>query len=159
MRAAVITAPGDPDVLAIQSRPVPAPGTGEILMRVHASAITRADLLQRIGRYAAPAGVPADIPGLEFAGEITALGAGVTSWAVGDRVCGLVGGGAHAEYLVTHERAVARVPDGMTWAIAGAAPESGARHGHDRRLRAGSAGMDSRRGDAVDQRSRCGCCT
>lgn len=159
MRAAVITAPGGPDVLAIQSRPVPAPGTGEILVRVHVSAINRADLLQRMGRYAAPPRVPADIPGLEFAGEITALGPGVTSRAVGDRVCGLVGGGAHAEYLVTHERTVARVPDGMTWAIAGAAPEAGARHGHDRRLRAGSAGMDSRLGDAVDQQSRCGCCT
>jgi NADPH:quinone reductase len=124
MRAAVITAPGGPDVFEIQSRPVPAPGTGEILVRVHASAVNRADLLQRMGRYAAPAGVPADIPGLEFAGEVAALGAGVSTWALGDRVCGLVGGGAHAEYLVTHERTVARVPDGMSWETAGAAPEA-----------------------------------
>lgn len=124
MQAAVITSPGGPDVLAIQSRPVPAPSRGEILVRVRSSAINRADILQRIGRYPAPAGVPADIPGLEFAGEVAALGDGVTAWQPGDRVCGLVGGGAHAEYLVTHERAVARVPEGVSWAIAGAAPEA-----------------------------------
>ena len=124
MRAAVIASPGGPDVLEVASRPVPTPGQSEILVRVHASAINRADLLQRSGRYPAPPGVPADVPGLEFAGEIAALGAGVTSWTLGDRVCGLVGGGAHAEYLVTHERTVARVPDGLSWEIAGAAPEA-----------------------------------
>jgi NADPH:quinone reductase len=124
MRAAVITAPGGPEVFAIQSRPVPAPGTGELLVRVHSSAINRADLLQRIGRYPAPAGVPADIPGLEFAGEVAAVGPGVTGWSPGDRVCGLVGGGAHAEYLVTHASTVARVPVGMSWELAGATPEA-----------------------------------
>lgn len=124
MRAAVITRPGGPDVFAVESRPVPSAARGEVLVRVRASAINRADLLQRMGRYPAPAGVPADIPGLEFAGEIAALGDGVTAWAVGDRVCGLVGGGAHAEYLVTHERTVARVPAGMAWDVAGATPEA-----------------------------------
>jgi putative PIG3 family NAD(P)H quinone oxidoreductase len=124
MRAAVITAPGGPDVFEIQSRPLPTPGPDDLLIRVRASAINRADLLQRIGRYPAPPGVPADIPGLEFAGEVVAWGASVTGWAVGDRVCGLVGGGAHAEYLVTHARTVARVPDGLDWRIAGAAPEA-----------------------------------
>ena len=123
MRAAVITRPGGPEVFAIESRPVPVPGRSEVLVRVRSSGINRADLLQRLGRYPAPAGVPADIPGLEFAGEIAAAGDGVTSLSVGDRVCGLVGGGAHAEYLVTHERAVARVPEGLTWEIAGASPE------------------------------------
>ncbi len=123
MRAAVITKPGGPDVLTIESRPVPQPGAGEMLVRVRASAINRADLLQRIGRYPAPPGVPADIPGMEFAGEVAALGDDVSQWAIGDRVCGLIGGGAHAEYLVTHATTVARVPDGISWEIAGASPE------------------------------------
>ncbi len=99
-------------------------GRDDLLIRVVASAINRADLLQRMGRYPAPAGVPADIPGLEFAGEVVALGDGVTGWVVGDRVCGLVGGGAHAEYLATDARAVARVPDGLSWPVAGASPEA-----------------------------------
>lgn len=124
MRAAVITAPGGPEVFAIEQRPVPAPAADELLVRVRASAINRADILQRMGRYPAPAGVPADIPGLEFAGEVVAWGDDVTGWQVGDRVCGLVGGGAHAEYLVTHAQAAARVPDGLSWEVAGAAPEA-----------------------------------
>ncbi len=124
MRAAVITAPGAPDVLAIQSRPVPVPGPGEILVRVRGSALNRADLLQRAGRYPAPPGVPTDIPGLEFAGEVAATGAGAALWPVGARVCGLVGGGAHADYLVTHERAVAAVPASLDWVVAGASPEA-----------------------------------
>jgi len=124
MRAAVITAPGGPEVFAMQTRPLPLPGRDDLLIRVRASAINRADLLQRIGRYPAPAGVPADIPGLEFAGEVVGWGDAVTGYDVGDRVCGLVGGGAHAEYLVTDARAVARVPDGMSWQVAGASPEA-----------------------------------
>lgn len=124
MRAGVITRPGEPDVLAIQQRPVPSPGPGEVLVRVRASALNRADLLQRAGRYPAPAGVPADIPGLEFAGEVVLQGPGAALWATGARVCGLVGGGAHAEYLVTHERALAAVPDALTWEAAGSAPEA-----------------------------------
>ncbi len=124
MRAAVITAPGGPEVFAIESRPVPTPGDDELLVRVHASAINRADLLQRIGRYPAPLGVPADIPGLEFAGDVVAWGARVTGFALGDRVCGLVAGGAHAEYLVTHAQTVARVPEGVSWEVAGASPEA-----------------------------------
>ena len=84
MRAAVITAPGGPEVFTIAERPLPIAGPGEILVRVRASAINRADLLQRMGRYPAPPGVPADIPGLEFAGEVAALGDGVTDWAVGE---------------------------------------------------------------------------
>lgn len=124
MRAAVITQPGGPEVFAIESRPVPPPGAGELLVRVRSSAINRADLLQRIGRYPAPPGVPADIPGLEFAGEVAALGDGVRGWRTGDRVCGLVGGGAHAEYVLTHERTVARIPDGLGWEVAGVAAEA-----------------------------------
>ena len=97
MRAAVITASGGPEVFAIEQRPVPVPGPAEVLVRVRASAINRADILQRMGRYPAPAGVPADIPGLEFAGEVMACGADARDWQPGDRVCGLVGGGAHAD--------------------------------------------------------------
>ncbi|MGZ8492224.1 MAG: alcohol dehydrogenase catalytic domain-containing protein, partial [Gemmatirosa sp.] len=100
MRAAVITRPGPPDVLAIRDVPTPMPGTEQILVRVRASALNRADLLQRRGSYAAPPGVPADIPGLEYAGEVAALGPGASRWREGDRVFGLVGGGGHAEYLV-----------------------------------------------------------
>ncbi len=124
MRAAVITAPGGPEVLSIAERPVPTPADDEVLVRVRASAINRADVLQRQGRYPAPFGVPADIPGLEFAGEIAALGSTVQQWRIGDRVCGLVGGGAHAEYLVTHAQTLARVPDTLAWEVAGASPEA-----------------------------------
>ena len=124
MRAAVITAPGGPEVFAMQARPLPIPGVDDLLIQVRSSAINRADLLQRIGRYPAPPGVPADIPGLEFAGDVVAWGESVTGWTVGERVCGLVGGGAHAEYLVTHASAVARLPDGVSWQVAGAAPEA-----------------------------------
>ena len=124
MRAAVITRAGGPEVFAIEQRPVPVPGRHEVLVRVHASAINRADLLQRMGRYPAPDGVPADIPGLEFAGEVVACGEAVHNRQVGDRVCGLVGGGAHAEYLVSDSRTVARIPDALGWALAGAIPEA-----------------------------------
>ena len=124
MRAAVNTAAGGPDVLQIQQRPVPAVAKDEVLVRVHCSALNRADLLQRAGRYPAPPGWPADVPGLEFAGEVAACGDAVRLWRAGDRVFGLVGGGAHAEYLVAHERAVARVPDSLSWEHAGSAPEA-----------------------------------
>jgi putative PIG3 family NAD(P)H quinone oxidoreductase len=124
MLAAVITRPGGPEVLEIQRRPVPEPGAEEVLVRVRASALNRADLMQREGRYPAPPGVPADIPGLEFAGEVAAVGSSVSAWTTGDRVFGLVGGGAHAEFLVTHGRAVARVPDSLDWREAGAVPEA-----------------------------------
>ncbi|HLM66978.1 MAG TPA: alcohol dehydrogenase catalytic domain-containing protein, partial [Longimicrobium sp.] len=76
MRALVITKPGGPEVLAMEDRPVPQPGPGEIRVRVHASALNRADLLQRRGAYPAPPGAPADIPGLEYAGEVDAVGEG-----------------------------------------------------------------------------------
>ena len=124
MIAAIITRPGGPEVLELRDVPRPAPGTGEVLVRVRASALNRADLLQREGRYPAPPGSPVDIPGIEFAGEVAALGAGVERWRGGERVFGIVGGGAHAEYLVAHERAVAAVPESMSWSEAGAAPEA-----------------------------------
>jgi putative PIG3 family NAD(P)H quinone oxidoreductase len=124
MRAAVITRPGGPDVLEIREVEKPKAGTGEVLVRVHATALNRADLLQREGRYPAPPGWPADIPGMEIAGEVAAIGDGVALWKEGDRVFGIVGGGGYAEYVATHERTLAAVPRRLTWTDAGAVPEA-----------------------------------
>lgn len=93
-------------------------------MRVRATAINRADLLQRMGAYPAPADAPPDIPGLELAGEVDALGPGVERLAIGDRVFGLVGGGSYAEAVVSHERALAKIPDGLSFEQAAAVPEA-----------------------------------
>ncbi|MCU0634759.1 MAG: NAD(P)H-quinone oxidoreductase [Gemmatimonadaceae bacterium] len=124
MRACVITAPGGPDVLELREVPRPALAPEEVIVRVRASALNRADLLQRAGRYPAPPGAPADIPGLEFAGEIESVGAQVRDWREGDRVFGIVGGGAHADYVAVPAGSLAPVPFGMPWPIAGAIPEA-----------------------------------
>jgi NADPH:quinone reductase len=124
MRALVITRPGGTDVLEVQNRPVPEPGPGEIRVRVVASALNRADILQRRGQYPAPAGSSADIPGLEYAGEVEAAGEGAGLWAVGNRVMGIVGGGGHAEYVVVHEREAIRIPQNLDWEEAAAIPEA-----------------------------------
>jgi len=108
----------------VVERPRPEPSRGEVRIRVRATAINRADLLQRMGSYPAPADAPPDIPGLEFAGEVEALGPGVERLVVGDRVFGLVGGGAYAEAIVAHERAVARIPDSLSYEQAAAIPEA-----------------------------------
>ena len=124
MKAIAITKPGGPNVLTLVDRPLPEPSRGEVRVRVRATAINRADLLQRMGAYPAPADAPPDIPGLEFAGEVDALGPGVERLAVGDRVFGLVGGGGYAEAVVSHERAVAKIPDGLSFEHAAAVPEA-----------------------------------
>jgi putative PIG3 family NAD(P)H quinone oxidoreductase len=124
MRAAIITKPGGPEVLEIHDRPTPIPKAGEILVRVHASALNRADLSQREGNYPAPPGAPADIPGMEFAGEVVGVGTEVREWREGDRVFGIVGGGGNAEYLVTDAQCVARIPDNLEWTDAAAIPEA-----------------------------------
>lgn len=125
MRAAVITRPGGPEVLEVQARPIPSlTAQDNVLVRVTDSALNRADLVQRAGRYPAPPGVPADIPGLEFAGQVAAVGPEVTAWQIGDRVFGLVPGGAHAEYLGTNAATLARVPDTLDLHTAGALPEA-----------------------------------
>jgi putative PIG3 family NAD(P)H quinone oxidoreductase len=121
MRALTHPAPG---ALALVDRPAPTPGPHDILVAVHASGLNRADLHQRDGKYPAPAGWPADIPGLEFAGEVDVVGSEVTHWQPGDRVMGLVGGGGHASALVTNEREVMAVPEGMTLIEAAAIPEA-----------------------------------
>ncbi|MGH7616429.1 MAG: NAD(P)H-quinone oxidoreductase [Gemmatimonadaceae bacterium] len=120
----MITRFGGPEVLAIQDRPTPEPKDGEILVRVRASALNRADLHQREGNYPAPAGAPQDVPGLEFAGEVVVVGDGVTECAVGDRVFGVVPGGGNAEFLVTDARTVAHVPSTLSWTDAAAIPEA-----------------------------------
>jgi putative PIG3 family NAD(P)H quinone oxidoreductase len=111
-------------VLEVQERPVPTLGDRDVLVRVHASALNRADLLQREGHYPAPPGAPADIPGMEFAGEVAAVGTGVSSWREGDRVFGIVGGGGNGEYLVTDAATVTRVPSALSWTDAAAIPEA-----------------------------------
>ncbi len=123
MKAVIITRPGGPEVLEIQLRPKPDPGVGQIRVRVRASALNRADLLQREGNYPVPPGAPADISGMEYAGEVDALGPSATLWKVGERVIGIVGGGGHAEYLCVHEREAIPVPKSMSWADAAAIPE------------------------------------
>ena len=123
MKAVVITRFGGPEVLEIQDVQKPQPGPDEILVHVRGTALNRADLLQRLGRYAAPPGVPEHIPGLEFAGEVAELGANARRWQHGDRVMGIVGGGAHAEFVIAHQDAVSAVPTNLEWSAAGAVPE------------------------------------
>ena len=123
MKAVVITRFGGPEVLEVREVEGPRPGPREVLVRVRSSALNRADLLQRMGRYAAPPGVAENIPGLEFAGEVVELGAEAQRWKEGDRVMGIVGGGAHAQFVTTHEDAVSAVPPNLEWPAAGAVPE------------------------------------
>ena len=124
MRAAVITRYGGPDVLEIRDVALPEPRGREVRVRVRGSALNRADLLQRMGRYAPPNDAPRDIPGIEFAGEVHAIGPDARRWALGQRVFGIVGGGGHAEYLVTHEETIAAVPERLSWTEAAAVPEA-----------------------------------
>jgi putative PIG3 family NAD(P)H quinone oxidoreductase len=124
MRAIVHAAAGGPEVLALREVPTPFPGPRDLLVRVRAAGLNRADVIQRRGGYPAPPGWPADIPGLEFAGEVEATGADVTRWRIGDRVMGLVGGGAHAEYVVIHESEAIAVPPSLTIEQAAAVPEA-----------------------------------
>jgi putative PIG3 family NAD(P)H quinone oxidoreductase len=109
--------------IVIEEHPDPVPGTGEMLVRVHAAGLNGADMMQRRGLYPAPAGSPQDIPGMELAGEVLALGPGATRFAQGDRVMAIVGGGAQAELATVHERLLMPVPAGLDWAAAGGLPE------------------------------------
>jgi len=109
--------------LVAAERPDPQPGRGELLVRVAAAGINGADLHQVRGAYPAPAGRPPDIPGLELAGEVAAVGPGVFRFAPGDRVMAVVGGGGQAELAVVHERTAIPVPDELGWAEAGGFPE------------------------------------
>lgn len=124
MRAIVIARPGGPEVLEIREVYRPEPYGADVLVRVRASALNRADLLQRRGHYPAPPGSPSDIPGLEFAGEVEAVGPAVGLWRPGQRVMGLVGGGGQAEYLVTPERTLSEIPANLSFEQAAAIPEA-----------------------------------
>jgi NADPH:quinone reductase len=119
MRAATIR---DGEIAA-QDHPDPAPQAGELLVRVRAAGLNGADMLQLAGNYPPPPGAPADIPGLELAGEVIETGAGVTRFEVGDRVMAVVAGGGQAELCVVHERLAMPVPDELDWTAAGGVPE------------------------------------
>jgi len=122
MRTIGIKAPGGPEALVPEQRAVPAPGAGEILVKVAAAGVNRPDVMQRKGLYPPPPGAP-DIPGLEIAGEIVALGANVKRWKPGDRVMALVSGGGYAEYCLAHESHALPV-SGLTIVEAAAIPET-----------------------------------
>jgi NADPH:quinone reductase-like Zn-dependent oxidoreductase len=109
--------------LQVEEHPDPVPGKGEVLVAVRAAGINGADMHQRKGRYPAPPGSPQDIPGLELAGEVVALGEGVLRFKEGDRVMAIVGGGGQAELAVLHERAAMPVPGNLDWPEAGGFPE------------------------------------
>ncbi|MFM1789985.1 MAG: hypothetical protein RLZZ526_312 [Actinomycetota bacterium] len=123
MRAVVLRQHGGPEVLAVSESPDPVAAPEEVLVRVHATALNRADLLQRMGMYPNPFPADDEIPGLEFAGEVVSCGARVAMWKPGDRIMGIVSGGAYAEKLVIHERQAMAVPEGMSWTDAAAIPE------------------------------------
>jgi putative PIG3 family NAD(P)H quinone oxidoreductase len=109
--------------IVVEQHPDPQPGDGEVLVRVHAAGLNGADMMQRRGLYPAPPGSPQDIPGMEFAGEVAALGRGVERFNVGARVMAIVGGGAQAELCLVHERQLMPVPDTLDWSAAGGLPE------------------------------------
>lgn len=123
MKAIVIEAPGGPDVLQLGEAATPEPGPGELLVRVRAAGINRADLAQRAGNYPPPPGA-SDILGLEMAGEVAALGAGVEGWRAGERVMALLPGGGYAEYVAVPADMAMRVPDNLSWEEAGGLPEA-----------------------------------
>ncbi len=123
MRAVEITRPGGPEVLAPTTRPVPAPAGGEVLIAVHAAGINRPDVAQREGNYNPPPGTT-DIPGLEVAGEIVAVGEGVDAGEIGRKVCALVAGGGYADYVTAPLPQCLAIPDGLDLMAAAALPET-----------------------------------
>jgi len=123
MTAIAIRAPGGADMLVPEQRPLPRPGEREVLVKVTAAGVNRPDVMQRQGLYPPPADAT-DIPGLEIAGEVVALGAGVTRWNLGDNVMALVVGGGYAEYCAAHESHALPIPAGLTLVAAAAIPET-----------------------------------
>lgn len=123
MRVVEITAPGGPEMLVPATRPVPEPGAEQILIAVDHAGVNRPDALQRAGSYAPPPGA-SDLPGLEAAGIVAAVGPGVSKWAVGDAVCALLPGGGYAEYVLTQADHALPVPNGLSMAAAAALPET-----------------------------------
>ncbi|MFI4996439.1 MAG: NAD(P)H-quinone oxidoreductase [Hyphomicrobiales bacterium] len=123
MTAIAIKVPGGPEALVPETRPLPKPGPGEILIRVAAAGVNRPDVIQRQGLYPPPPGA-SDLPGLEVAGEVAALGEGAHRFAVGDKVCALVPGGGYAQFCKTHQTSALPVPEGLTMLEAAAIPET-----------------------------------
>ncbi|MCB0882523.1 MAG: NAD(P)H-quinone oxidoreductase [Thermoleophilia bacterium] len=123
MRAVVAARPGGLDALQLVEVPDPVPGPGEVLVRVRATAVNRADILQRLGHYPPPPGA-SDVLGLEAAGRIEALGPGVDGWTVGDRVMALLAGGGYAELVAVPQGQLMPVPEDMDWVIAASIPEA-----------------------------------
>lgn len=123
MKQVEISGPGGPEVLNLVDGPLPDPGTGEVLIKVYAAGVNRPDVFQRQGKYNPPAGA-SPIPGLEVAGEIVKLGAGVTEFGLGDRVCALVSGGGYAEFCVAPMPQVLPMPTGLTFIEASGIPEN-----------------------------------
>jgi len=125
MKAVRFGGKGGPEVVEWAELPDPVPGRGEVLVRVRAAALNRADLLQRRGLYPPPPGYREDVPGLELAGEVVSCGPGVTAWRAGDRVMAIASGEAQAELAVAHERMLMPVPAGLSFEDAAALPEAG----------------------------------
>ena len=123
MIAIEIEQPGGPEMLRAVERPTPQPGPGEVLVRVEAAGVNRPDMMQRLGKYPPPPGA-SDIPGLEIAGTVEALGEGVTTLRVGDRVCALVAGGGYAQYCAAPAVQCLRIPEGLDSVRAAAIPET-----------------------------------
>ena len=123
MQAVWISSFGGPEVLEIREVGKPIINDEQVLVRVRASSLNRADLLQRQGKYPLPPGFPAEVPGMEFAGEVAEVGTSVWQWKPGQRVFGLIGGGAQAEYVVTYERLLAEIPPNLSFEQAAAVPE------------------------------------
>jgi len=123
MRAVEITQPGGPEVLALCNRPMPVPRHEEILIKIAAAGVNRPDALQRAGAYDPPKGA-SDLPGLEAAGEVVAVGTGVTRWQVGDKLCALLPGGGYAEFATTHQDHALPIPDGLNMIEAAALCET-----------------------------------
>lgn len=125
MKAIIIARPGQPDALELREIPEPVCGPDDLLVRVRAAGLNRADILQRMGGYPQPGPKPAfDVPGLEYAGEVVTVGDRVEGFATGDRVMGLVPGQAYAEFVSARARLVMHVPESMSWAEAGGTPEA-----------------------------------
>ena len=124
MKCVVFHGTGGPDVMAVEERPDPAPGRFDVLVAPAFAGVNPADVLQREGRHPVPPGYPPDVPGLEVAGSVVAVGDGVASFAMGDRAFGLVGGGGQAQLVLAEERHLLPVPDALGDQAAAAAPQS-----------------------------------
>ena len=124
MKAIVIREPGGVDVLEMRDVPEPVPVRGEVRVAVRATAVNRADVIQRMGGYPAPPGSPKDIPGLEYSGVVDALGEGVSDFSIGDRIFGIAGGGTYAEKIVLPARTVSRMPERLSFEEGAAVPEA-----------------------------------